>query len=91
MKELYLYFFFCLMFHCYFQITFASVGGLGKHVRALKEMVVFPLLYPEIFDRFKIAPPRGVLFYGPPGTSIFVFYDFSIYENIRSSGQFLSA
>lgn len=49
-------------------IRFDSVGGLGKHIRALKEMVVFPLLYPEIFERFKIAPPRGVLFYGPPGT-----------------------
>ncbi|KAL4237041.1 ATPase AAA domain-containing protein 2 [Mactra antiquata] len=49
-------------------VTFDSVGGLGKHVRALKEMVVFPLMYPEIFERFKIAPPRGVLFYGPPGT-----------------------
>ncbi|XP_060557412.1 ATPase family AAA domain-containing protein 2-like isoform X2 [Ruditapes philippinarum] len=49
-------------------VTFNSVGGLGKHIRALKEMVVFPLLYPEIFDRFKISPPRGVLFYGPPGT-----------------------
>jgi len=40
---------------------------MGKHIRALKEMIVFPLLYPEVFDRFKIAPPRGVLFYGPPG------------------------
>ncbi|KAK6180283.1 hypothetical protein SNE40_012469 [Patella caerulea] len=49
-------------------ITFESVGGLDKHVRALKEMVVFPLLYPEIFERFKITPPRGCIFYGPPGT-----------------------
>lgn len=49
-------------------VNFKSVGGLGKHVRALKEMIVFPLLYPEVFERFKLAPPRGVLFYGPPGT-----------------------
>ena len=48
--------------------TFATIGGLGHHVRALKEMVVFPLMYPEFFDRFKMDPPRGVLFYGPPGT-----------------------
>ena len=50
------------------QVSFDSVGGLGSHVQALKEMVVFPLLYPEVFERFKIAPPRGVLFHGPPGT-----------------------
>jgi SpoVK/Ycf46/Vps4 family AAA+-type ATPase len=31
-------------------------------------MVLFPLLYPEIFQRFQITPPKGVLFYGPPGT-----------------------
>ena len=49
-------------------MTFDSVGGLNQHVQSLKEMVVFPLLYPEVFERFKIAPPRGVLFYGPPGT-----------------------
>ena len=48
-------------------VTFDSIGGLGKHLRKLKEMIVFPLMYPEVFDKFKIAPPRGVLFYGPPG------------------------
>nr|XP_033792234.1 ATPase family AAA domain-containing protein 2B isoform X2 [Geotrypetes seraphini] len=49
-------------------IRFDSVGGLSHHIHALKEMVVFPLLYPEIFEKFKIQPPRGCLFYGPPGT-----------------------
>ncbi|KAM6936195.1 ATPase family AAA domain-containing protein 2 isoform 2-T2 [Lycodopsis pacificus] len=49
-------------------VRFESIGGLSKHISALKEMVVFPLLYPEVFERFKIQPPRGCLFYGPPGT-----------------------
>lgn len=49
------------------QVTFDSIGGLKQHIRSLKEMILFPLLYPEVFDRFKIQPPRGVLFYGPPG------------------------
>ncbi|KAM4549947.1 ATPase family AAA domain-containing protein 2-like isoform 1-T1 [Fundulus diaphanus] len=49
-------------------VGFDSVGGLSGHISALKEMVVFPLLYPEVFDNFKIQPPRGCLFYGPPGT-----------------------
>ncbi|XP_064196818.1 ATPase family AAA domain-containing protein 2B isoform X1 [Anguilla rostrata] len=49
-------------------VRFDSVGGLGTHIQALKEMVVFPLLYPEVFEKFKIQPPRGCLFYGPPGT-----------------------
>uniref|UniRef100_H3CZF2 ATPase family AAA domain-containing protein 2 n=1 Tax=Tetraodon nigroviridis TaxID=99883 RepID=H3CZF2_TETNG len=49
-------------------VRFDSVGGLNSHIHALKEMVVFPLLYPEIFEKFRIQPPRGCLFYGPPGT-----------------------
>ncbi|KAM6126050.1 ATPase family AAA domain-containing protein 2 isoform 2-T2 [Pterocles gutturalis] len=49
-------------------VRFDAVGGLSDHISALKEMVVFPLLYPEVFERFKIQPPRGCLFYGPPGT-----------------------
>uniref|UniRef100_A0A674BEB5 ATPase family AAA domain-containing protein 2 n=1 Tax=Salmo trutta TaxID=8032 RepID=A0A674BEB5_SALTR len=49
-------------------VRFDSIGGLTRHISALKEMVVFPLLYPEVFERFKIQPPRGCLFYGPPGT-----------------------
>lgn len=49
-------------------VNFDSVGGLQGHIDHLKEMVALPLLYPEIFLRFKITPPRGVLFHGPPGT-----------------------
>lgn len=49
-------------------IDFSAVGGLDEHIRQLKEMVALPLLYPEVFQRFKVTPPRGVLFHGPPGT-----------------------
>lgn len=49
-------------------VNFDSVGGLKDHINQLKEMVSLPLLYPEIFQRFHVTPPRGVLFHGPPGT-----------------------
>ncbi|XP_049586329.1 ATPase family AAA domain-containing protein 2 isoform X1 [Syngnathus scovelli] len=49
-------------------VRFGNIGGLSRHISSLKEMVVFPLLYPEVFERFHIQPPRGCLFYGPPGT-----------------------
>lgn len=49
-------------------VNFDGVGGLQGHIDQLKEMVALPLLYPEIFQRFHVTPPRGVLFHGPPGT-----------------------
>ncbi|KAJ1901136.1 TAT-binding protein-like protein 7, AAA ATPase, partial [Kickxella alabastrina] len=50
------------------EVSFNDVGGLDDYVRSLKEMVVLPLVYPEISQSFGIKPPRGVLFHGPPGT-----------------------
>ncbi|XP_077637527.1 ATPase family AAA domain-containing protein 2-like, partial [Lonchura striata] len=47
---------------------FHAVGGLSDHISALKEMVILPLLYPDVFEILKFKPPRGCLFYGPPGT-----------------------
>jgi ATPase family AAA domain-containing protein 2 len=49
-------------------VDFSKVGGLQGHIDQLKEMVQLPLLYPELFTRFHVTPPRGVLFHGPPGT-----------------------
>lgn len=49
-------------------VNFDGVGGLENHINQLKEMVALPLLYPEVFQRFHVTPPRGVLFHGPPGT-----------------------
>jgi hypothetical protein len=51
------------------RISFGDVGGLSSHIDCLKEMVVFPILYPEVFAKFGVAPPKGVLFHGPPGTT----------------------
>lgn len=49
-------------------VRFTSVGGLDSHVQCLKEMILLPMMYPEVFNRFQIQPPRGILFHGPPGT-----------------------
>lgn len=49
-------------------VRFDSIGGLDGHVQCLKEMILLPMMYPEVFKKFQIEPPRGVLFYGPPGT-----------------------
>ncbi|XP_022761765.1 ATPase family AAA domain-containing protein At1g05910 isoform X4 [Durio zibethinus] len=49
-------------------VSFNEIGGLSEYIDALKEMVFFPLLYPDFFATYHITPPRGVLLCGPPGT-----------------------
>jgi transitional endoplasmic reticulum ATPase len=48
-------------------ITYEDVGGLGKEIARIREMIELPMRYPEVFARLGIEPPKGVLLYGPPG------------------------
>jgi transitional endoplasmic reticulum ATPase len=49
-------------------VTYDDVGGLKDAVQKIREMVELPLRHPELFERLGIAPPKGVLLYGSPGT-----------------------
>lgn len=48
--------------------AFEDISGLDHHIQRLQEMVLWPLLYPDVFKTWNIRLPRGVLFHGPPGT-----------------------
>jgi transitional endoplasmic reticulum ATPase len=48
-------------------ITLDQVGDMAETKQALTEAVLWPLRYPDSFARLGVAPPRGVLVYGPPG------------------------
>jgi transitional endoplasmic reticulum ATPase len=50
-----------------FKISYEDIGGLGKELHRIREMVELPLKYPQIFERLGIDPPKGVLLHGPPG------------------------
>ncbi|MBP2145633.1 transitional endoplasmic reticulum ATPase [Methanofollis sp. W23] len=49
-------------------IHYEDIGGLGRELDMVREMIELPLRHPEIFERLGIEPPKGVLLYGPPGT-----------------------
>jgi len=49
------------------KISYEDIGGLGKTIARIREMIELPLRFPEVFDRLGIDPPRGVLLYGAPG------------------------
>ncbi|KAK9463286.1 P-loop containing nucleoside triphosphate hydrolase protein [Lipomyces oligophaga] len=47
---------------------YSRLGGLSSEIALIKKTVELPLIRPQIFERFKISPPRGLLLHGPPGT-----------------------
>ena len=50
-------------------VTWEDIGGLDELKLKLKQAVEWPIKRPEIFVKMGIAPPKGVLMYGPPGCS----------------------
>ena len=46
---------------------FSLVGGLADVKADLKESIFVPLKKPEVAAVYGIAPPRGILLFGPPG------------------------
>lgn len=49
------------------KISYEDIGGLGKEIQRIREMIELPLRFPQVFDRLGIDPPKGVLLHGPPG------------------------
>jgi len=49
------------------EVSFDEVGGL-KAAKELLRGFALALTSPESYERWGIAPPRGLLLYGPPGT-----------------------
>src|SRR5436309_6184317 len=48
-------------------IGYDDIGGLGDQIEAIKDAVELPYLYADYYKEHKLAPPKGVLLYGPPG------------------------
>ncbi|WP_158882121.1 AAA family ATPase [Amycolatopsis anabasis] len=48
-------------------LSLDDVGDMTEVKQSLTEAVLWPLRYPDSFARLGVAPPRGVLLYGPPG------------------------
>jgi len=49
-------------------VSWDDVGGLEEVKDELAEAVEWPMKYPEIYDRLRTEPPRGILLFGPPGS-----------------------
>lgn len=50
------------------EVHWEDVGGQEEAVESLKESVLWPLQYGELFAYAGLRPPKGILLFGPPGT-----------------------
>ncbi len=48
--------------------TWDDIGGLNEVIDELREVVEWPLKYPELYKHLKSKPPNGIMLYGRPGT-----------------------
>jgi proteasome-associated ATPase len=48
-------------------INYEDIGGLVTQIEAIKDAVELPYLYADYYREHQLAPPKGVLLYGPPG------------------------
>lgn len=49
-------------------VGYDDLGGVGKALALMREMIELPLRHPQIFKNLGVKPPKGVLLHGPPGT-----------------------
>ncbi|KAF9464210.1 P-loop containing nucleoside triphosphate hydrolase protein [Collybia nuda] len=50
-------------------VQFSDIGGLDPIISSLRESIIYPLLYPNLFTSSSslLGAPKGVLLFGPPG------------------------
>ena len=50
-------------------MSWDDISGLAYAKKTIKEIVVWPMLRPDIFTGLR-GPPKGVLLFGPPGKQV---------------------
>ena len=48
------------------KVTFKDVGGQDELIKELKQSILYPIKYPEMYESFDVN--KGFILYGPPGT-----------------------
>ena len=48
-------------------VTFADIGGLDSQIGRIRDAVQLPFAHLNLFKRYRLRAPKGVLLYGPPG------------------------
>ncbi len=48
-------------------VRYEDIGGLFRQIEQIRDAVELPFLHADLYRKYQLAPPKGVLLYGPPG------------------------
>jgi proteasome-associated ATPase len=48
-------------------VDFAAIGGLGPQIEAIRDAIELPYVHADLYERYDLRAPKGILLYGPPG------------------------
>lgn len=49
-------------------VSFGEIFGMDDVIQIIRESLILPQKYPQIFQRLCVSPSKSILMYGPPGT-----------------------
>lgn len=49
-------------------VTYADIGGLSREIKTVRELIEYPIRFPDLFEYLGTGPPKGIILCGPPGT-----------------------
>ena len=71
-------------------MSYEDIGGLHNQIEMIHDAVELPFTHPDLYRKFDLQPPKGVLLYGPPGcgkTLIAKAVAHSLAEKMGSGGE----
>ncbi len=48
-------------------VTYDDIGGLDEQIEQIYDAIDLPYLHRDLFERFQLVRPKGILLHGPPG------------------------
>ena len=48
-------------------VDFTAIGGLRGPIEAIRDAIELPYLHADLYTRYDLRAPKGILLYGPPG------------------------
>ncbi|MBK8446215.1 MAG: proteasome ATPase [Micropruina sp.] len=48
-------------------VDYSDIGGMAGQIGQIRDAVELPFLHRDLFARYQLPAPKGVLLYGPPG------------------------